>query len=306
MFRDFNYDNNLPIDGLPLYAEKIWGVIRNHKDLNLPSQKVMVSNLRCSQIKMDAIDLIREDLAQLRSRTLKDIHHSFGSEGHTVLHKAVGFFEENAHDYSKEVFQDKGLELKKHVLNELFQLYEAQVHNLKKTVFAEFSRKLDRIQMEKGRIDQVLEGLRKDKGEAVAFAQSVLYKSVVLENEWSLEVAMEEIRETLDNQEKGYIEKLVTLFIKLKESQIKKSMNRNINALFDNLDVGFWARIRENFRENMESSEKDIIASLKGSFEMSEATAEGYLQLIVEEVFGSLQFEIAAKTSDLNHYLNKR
>jgi len=306
MFKDFNYEVNLPVDGLPLYAEKIWGVIKNHKDLNLPSQKVMVSNLRCSQIKMDALELIKEDLLLLRNKTVKEINHKFGDEGRAILDKALEYFEENARDYSKEVFVEKKNDLKKAVLSDLLQLYENQIHNLKKILFAEFTKKLDKLQLANGKIDQVINTLKSNKAEAIQFAESILYKSVVLENEWSMEVPLDEIKETLDNQEKGYIEKLVTLFIKYKESQIKKILTKNINSLFDTLEPNFWNKVREVFKENMQSSETEILSILKQSFEMSENVAETYLKLISDEVFGSLEYEISSKTSDLNHYLNKR
>ena len=306
MFKEFNYDSNLPVDGMPLYAEKIWGVIKNHKDLNLPSQKVMVSNLRCSQIKMDAIELIKEDLVQLKSRTLKEINHEFGPQGRKILDKALEYFDENARDYSKEVFLEKKQDLKKSVLGDLMQIYEVQIHNLKKQLFAEFTKKLDKLNLEKGNINEVIKVLKEDKGAALNFAESVLYKSVVLEKEWSMEETMDEIRETLDNQEKGYIEKLLTLFIKYKESQIKKVLTKHVNSLFDLLEPTFWSKVREVFKENMENSEKEILVILKGSFEMKENVAEDYLKLIADEVYGSLEYELSSKTSDLNHYLNKR
>ena len=306
LFKAFNYDNNLPLDALPLYAEKIWGVIKNHKDLNLPSQKVMVSNLRCSQIKMDALELIQTDLSQLKALGNKDINHTFGDDGKALLMKALGYFEENAKDYAKEVFVEKLADLKKTILNELFQLYETQIHHLKKTVYANFSKKLDKLQLEKGKIDQVIKTLKQDKAEAMIYAQSIIYKSVVLDNEWDKEVATEEIKETLENQEKGYIEKLVTLFIKFKESQIKKILTKNVNLLFDNLNENFWQKVAEIFKENMESSETEILEIFKQSFEMNETVAEGYLKLICDEVYGALEYEISAKTSDLNHYLMKK
>lgn len=304
-FKSFNYDMNLPIDAFPLYAEKIWGVIKNHKDLNLPSQKVMVSNLRCSQIKLDALELIKGDFVQLKAKVSKEINHNFGEEGKNILDRAMSYFIENAKDYSKEVFQEKSEELHKHILNELFLLYDIQIQNLKKTLYSEFSKKLDKIQMEKGKVDQVIATLKADKAEALHFAQSVIYKSVVVEHEWTID-PMEEIKQTLENQEKGYIEKLVTLFVKMKESQIKKSLTLRVNNLFDMLDDQFWVKVRQGLKENMENSEKDVLGILKGSFEMNESLAENYMKLIADEVYASLEYEIAAKASDLTYFLFKK
>lgn len=306
LFQKFDYEQNLPVDALPLYAEKIWGVIKNHKDLNLPSQKVMVSNLRCSQIKIDALELIKFDLLNLKTKVNKEINHSFGEEGKTYLLKALDYFEQSARDYSKEVFEEKFQDLKKSILNDLFQIHEIQVHNLKKYLYAEFSKKLDKLQLEKGKIDFVINTLKSDKAETLHFAQSVLYKSVVLENEWNLESPMEEIKATLENQEKGYIEKLVTLFIKFKESQIKKVFTKHINGLFDNLNEEFWVKVREIFKDNMEASEKEVMVILKSSFEMSESSAESYVKLISDEVYGCLEYEISSKATDLNYYLLKK
>lgn len=306
LFKTFNYDLNLPIDALPLYAEKIWGVIKNHKDLNLPSQKVMVSNLRCSQIKMDALELIKGDLAQLKGKTGKEINHNFGNDGKTLLDKALEYFIQNAKDYSKEVFQEKLEELRKHVLNEIFVLYDIQIQNLKKKLYSDFSKKLDSIQMEKGKVDQVIKMLKEDKAEAINFAQSVIYKSVVVDNEWNIEDTMEEIKQTLENQEKGYIEKLVTLFVKMKESQIKKSLNREIGNLFDTINENFWSKLREEFKKNMINSESEVLSILKGAFELNESLAENYMKLIIDEVYASMEYEILNKANDLNYFLLKR
>ena len=66
-FRNFDYEKNLPIDGLPLLTEELWNTIKGQKDLNLPSQKIMVASLRCSQIKAEALELIKEQLKLLKS-----------------------------------------------------------------------------------------------------------------------------------------------------------------------------------------------------------------------------------------------
>lgn len=58
LFKNIDTDKNVPMDGLFMYIEQIWSTIRNNKELNLPSQKIMVSNYRCSEVKQEAIDLV--------------------------------------------------------------------------------------------------------------------------------------------------------------------------------------------------------------------------------------------------------
>ena len=47
LINNFDYSKNLPISGLSMYFCNIWDTISNNKDLNLPSEKILVSNLRC-------------------------------------------------------------------------------------------------------------------------------------------------------------------------------------------------------------------------------------------------------------------
>ena len=50
-------NDNIPIDGLSVYIDQTWDVIRNQKELNLPDQREMVANYRCNEIKAEAIAL---------------------------------------------------------------------------------------------------------------------------------------------------------------------------------------------------------------------------------------------------------
>ena len=48
------------MDGLSLFIENTWDKIRTQKDLNLPDQRVMVANLRCGELKEEALDLVND------------------------------------------------------------------------------------------------------------------------------------------------------------------------------------------------------------------------------------------------------
>ena len=56
LFQKVEVDKNIPMDGLFMYIQQVWGSIRQNKELNLPSQKIMVSNYRCSEVKKEAIE----------------------------------------------------------------------------------------------------------------------------------------------------------------------------------------------------------------------------------------------------------
>ena len=47
LFSQFDYSSNLPVDAINTYGQQIWEAIKDNKDINLPSQKQMVANMRC-------------------------------------------------------------------------------------------------------------------------------------------------------------------------------------------------------------------------------------------------------------------
>ena len=50
---------NVPIDGLPTFIHETWDIIKDQKELNLPDQRIMVANLRCNELKEEALDKIQ-------------------------------------------------------------------------------------------------------------------------------------------------------------------------------------------------------------------------------------------------------
>lgn len=54
--------DNVPINDLSGFLGTIWGVIKKEKDINLPAEKLLLSEFRCNSIKDEAIDLVRSKI----------------------------------------------------------------------------------------------------------------------------------------------------------------------------------------------------------------------------------------------------
>lgn len=110
-----NATKNLPLDGLQVFIDKTWDVIRNQKELNLPDQREMVANFRCNEIKQDAINLVTKAINQLRIKCEGGVVLSFGPDCQAILGEARGHFEENANQYKGTVYKKVALELQTHL-----------------------------------------------------------------------------------------------------------------------------------------------------------------------------------------------
>ena len=56
------------MDGMPVFVEQTWGVIRSQKELNLPGQREMVANYRCNELKDEAIAKVKKIYRSFKSR----------------------------------------------------------------------------------------------------------------------------------------------------------------------------------------------------------------------------------------------
>ena len=50
------------MDGVPIFIERSWEIIRNQKELNLPDQRDMVANYRCNEIKEESFKKVEPKL----------------------------------------------------------------------------------------------------------------------------------------------------------------------------------------------------------------------------------------------------
>jgi len=96
---------NVPMDGLALFIGHTWEKIRTQKELNLPDQRIMVANLRCGELKDEALALIRPIAASLKEDSDKKVLNDFQSRCTGLLKDALSHYEEYAHQYDKTVYE---------------------------------------------------------------------------------------------------------------------------------------------------------------------------------------------------------
>lgn len=85
---------NIPIDGMPIFIEQSWAVIRNQKELNLPDQRDMVANYRCNEIKAEAEKLVEPKLLELFHESSRGEMPNFRDTVVGILSEAVQYYGE--------------------------------------------------------------------------------------------------------------------------------------------------------------------------------------------------------------------
>mmetsp|Transcript_7917 Transcript_7917/g.1055 ORF Transcript_7917/g.1055 Transcript_7917/m.1055 type:complete len:106 (+) Transcript_7917:726-1043(+) len=97
-------ENEIPLDGLPTYMESIWDKIRNDKDLDIPSQKQLLANLRCGELKQQSLVHFSQISEQLFKEANEGYYPDFGIETTQLINEALEVYDENGRRYHPVVY----------------------------------------------------------------------------------------------------------------------------------------------------------------------------------------------------------
>ena len=97
----------------------------------MPDQREMVANYRCNEIKEEALELAKEDIAALKKKTDVEIISGFKEACMVPVTNAIKHYDENANQYQTKVFQKVRKEVVGGIMQSLFQCFDAQLKMIK-------------------------------------------------------------------------------------------------------------------------------------------------------------------------------
>ncbi|KAF7579845.1 Root hair defective 3 GTP-binding protein (RHD3) family protein [Clavispora lusitaniae] len=147
-----NYHHDIPIEGWTMYAENCWDQIDHNKDLDLPTQQILVAKFKCDEVAAQCF----EEFAKV-SHELKNIAVTATQSTDPIDYKDTGLgfqdmkqsvledYDLGASKYNKSVYQQKRATLAEKIdstLQDVFAIYAKHlVTTSLKAVSAGLSRK---------------------------------------------------------------------------------------------------------------------------------------------------------------------
>ncbi|KAF5211039.1 Dynamin-like GTPase that mediates homotypic ER fusion [Clavispora lusitaniae] len=147
-----NYHHDIPIEGWTMYAENCWDQIDHNKDLDLPTQQILVAKFKCDEVAAQCF----EEFAKV-SHELKNIAVTATQSTDPIDYKDTGLgfqdmkqsvledYDLGASKYNKSVYQQKRATLAEKIdstLQDVFGIYAKHlVTTSLKAVSAGLSRK---------------------------------------------------------------------------------------------------------------------------------------------------------------------
>lgn len=110
-FKHASKEKNVPADGLKCYINQIWGDIINEKELNIPSQKEMLSNYRCNEIKDTILLNCEEEIRNIISVSANKLIDDFKETCTKIYNKALQEYDKLASNYVEKIYQNVKLQI---------------------------------------------------------------------------------------------------------------------------------------------------------------------------------------------------
>lgn len=141
------YHHNIPVDGWTMYAENCWDQIDNNKDLDLPTQQILVAKFKCDEISKAAFDdfIATHDEMKLVSANIdvKNIkYEEVGSSLAELQDSTLQKYDELASRYNKSVYESKRDSLNGQIYPKLAEIAEIYVQHLNNNLLEVFKKNL--------------------------------------------------------------------------------------------------------------------------------------------------------------------
>lgn len=105
IFNHNSYHKQIPVDAWALYSEKVWDQIENNKDLDLPTQQILVSKFKCNEILNNIYDdVFLSEFSSLETPT----HNPVSSCEYfkKLREKCISNYDSQASRYKSTVYLD--------------------------------------------------------------------------------------------------------------------------------------------------------------------------------------------------------
>lgn len=136
------YHHNIPIDGWTIYAQNCWDQINNNKDLDLPTQQVLVAKFKCDEFMNSTYDEFSRVFEE--HFTDEDVSSDtdfagMGALALSLLEKAIKKYDSAASRYNQSVYSQRKDLLVEKLHGKYRKFFDLVTHHLIERIISDFN-----------------------------------------------------------------------------------------------------------------------------------------------------------------------
>lgn len=299
-------ETDIPLDGIPLYFQEIWTVIGNDKDLNIPSQKEMLANLRCNEIKYEAVQKFTSAIDQLRKQVGRTVVQEFAYEFNGHIENALKEYDKQASAYFETIYLTIRTELYQLLLDQIKDLFNSQMRVVVSDCIGSF-KDLVSARLNKSLATEGFNEILNDSTvQTFLLFETSSTNSLIDNSGWTVDEYRGELVKAIQEKREAEREKQIAYLEKEVKSALSGKFSTAANKIIENAhEEDMWVKLREFQAENMRDLESRTRSILSGLDYTSDAI-EDYIKTVRQDCFTTLKSKASKFCSNLVDQLVKR
>lgn len=260
---------SVPADGMGVYCQQLWQTIRENKDLNLPSQKEMLSTYRCEEFMEEVLRKHFPGIATLHESVSKTYNEDYGRDANALMLDAISDYDELSKAYFPSVVERKREELMSKLLEELARSFDAQMHHAILAASAYFQEQLEKSlspDQFSTKFNSIVAQVRQD---ALAALQTSFDASNVSKSEWIFDKYAVELQDKIAAHVAVVRKDQVTLLTESLRKRVTETLRQMVVSDFNELADTMWNQVRNSFNKVVSSVPK-LISEKVNDFELED------------------------------------
>ena len=135
---------NVPADGLPQYINQLWTDILNEKELDIPTQREMLANYRCSEIKQNILKENEEKIKNFQKESSEKEIDDFKQKCLDIKDYIINEYNKTASNYDDKIYKNIGKQLEDNLSQRFYVSFLNQTKRLIPIVQRMMRKELDK------------------------------------------------------------------------------------------------------------------------------------------------------------------
>ena len=300
-FKNLSSIKNVPADGLKQYVNQIWTDILNDKDLDIPSQREMLANYRCTEIKNKILSSYDKEFKEFNKLSLEQDLVDFKDRCIDLKNRICSEYEKQGCNYENKVYKNIYKNLEEQISQKLYVCFMNQTKRLipvlQKGMRRQLDKKLSKIDDSQDNYFEISNNLRKQYLHQLVqkLNQKKAFDSwKVSENEYS-----NLFDEIIDEQKIKAVNKLKNDTIQ----KLRKHCEELFNISIENYskDKNFWKDFNQNYLNHFCLKMFPLRVYLRDNFNCKKDEISDILKEIQDKIFNDTKKNITKNMRDISN-----
>ena len=303
-FKSVDVSRNIPFDGLYMFSEKVWETIKENKELNLPSQKIIVSNFRCTEIKKEVFEGTKSQLVQMRDSLKEQENVNLRKDLEVVLSKSLKDFKDSTEQYDEEIVKETESQLRRDSVLEFLELGNIQKDKIENKCVKIMRDKINEL---KGisSFSETLSALKELKNDIIQKYAADM-ESGTFEEEESLAKLKEKFKNKIESIVIETITSRLNLLLRNLQNRKIKEIEQKLSRIFSELKPDFWREFLEVYADTFKNYTDEILDLKNDAEELRNAIDEQIFEGMKLELFLNIRNNVTIKLKGLSNLLIDR